>query len=137
MQILQLVDARDAEEKVSSRPAKKGDSRKLGRARESSAFPYDEWRSWREKGLCLGCGGKGHFLAECPSKNRPASGGGVKFGSKTQPEGARKKPKRVPKKSAKALVASGTETQGDSSSAGSESDSAEARQPAGNEDDLL
>ena len=137
MQILQLVDARDAVEKVSSKPAKKGNSRKQGKTRESGAFPYDEKRSWREKGLCLGCGGKGHFLAKCPSKNRPPLGGTVKSGSKGQAEGFRKKSGRGTKRSAKALVAVGTKIQDNSSSTESESDSTEAKEPAGNGDDLL
>ena len=137
MQILQLVDARDAAEKVSSKPAKKGDSRKQGKTRESGVFPYDEKRSWREKGLCLGCGGKGHFLAECPSKNQPPLGGAVKSGPKSQPEGSRKKSGRGTKRSAKALVAAGTKTQDDSSATDSESDSIEAKESAGNGDDLL
>ena len=137
MQILQLVDARDAAEKVSSKPVKKGDSRKPGKTRESGTSSYDEKKSWREKGLCLGCGGKGHFLAECPSKTRPPSGSTAKSGPKGPAEGTRKKSGRGMKRSAKALVAAGTKSQGTSSSDGSESDSVEATEPAGNGDDLL
>ena len=135
MQILHLVDARDAAEKVSSRPVKKSDSRKSGKTREPSTSSYDEKKMWREKGLCLGCGGKGHFLAECPSKSRPASGGAAK--PKAPTGGARKKPDRGTKRSAKVLVAAGTKSSDTSSVSGSESDSTETKEPAGNGDDLL
>ena len=135
MQILQLVDARDAAEKVTSKMAKKSDSRKSGKAREPSGSSYDEKKTWREKGLCLGCGGKGHFLVECPSKSRPVSGGAVK--SKGPTGGARKKSDRGTKRSAKVLVAAGTKSSDTSSLSGSESDSTETKEPAGNGDDLL
>ena len=80
---------------------------------------------------------EGAFFAECPSKNRPPLGGAVKSGPKSQPEGSRKKSGRGTKRSAKVLVVAGTKTQDDSPATDSETDSSEAKEPAGNGDDLL
>ena len=95
-----------------------------------------QWR--REKELCLGCGGEGHFLAHCPSKKVKDPTGLVKSMGKTQSFTPRSKPKAPPtKKNTRVLLAPAVAPTTDLSSEGSEEDSQTPEPQAGNEDDLL
>ena len=71
LKIVKMLDVRDAAERTqvsASKATKKGDQRKAGGIR-SPSFAAGGKVQWRwEKGLSLGCGGEGHFLADCPSK---------------------------------------------------------------------
>ncbi|XP_077172846.1 uncharacterized protein LOC143827282 [Paroedura picta] len=87
-----------------------------------------------EKGLCLGCGQAGHFLAQCPSK-----GGSTSRAVSSLPPKAQPTKKAAPKKSAKSLlvpVAAAPAVE-DSEEGSEPEDEDQAEAQSGNEDGLL
>ncbi|XP_077173292.1 uncharacterized protein LOC143827316 [Paroedura picta] len=87
-----------------------------------------------EKGLCLGCGQAGHFLAHCPTKATATPRAVSSAPPKAQPA-----KKTTPKKSAKSLlVPVATVPAVDDSEEGSGlEDEDQAEEQSGNEDGLL
>ncbi|XP_077164000.1 uncharacterized protein LOC143822569 [Paroedura picta] len=87
-----------------------------------------------EKGLCLGCGQAGHFLAHCPTKATATPKAVSSAPPKAQPA-----KKTTPKKSAKSLlVPVATVPAVDDSEEGSGlEDEDQAEEQSGNEDGLL
>ncbi|XP_077181108.1 uncharacterized protein LOC143831721 [Paroedura picta] len=87
-----------------------------------------------EKGLCLGCGQAGHFLANCPSKATATPRAVSSAPPKAQPA-----KKTTPKKSAKSLLVpvAAVPAVDDSEEGSGLEDEDQAEEQSGNEDGLL
>ncbi|XP_077202600.1 uncharacterized protein LOC143841936 [Paroedura picta] len=86
------------------------------------------------KGLCLGCGQAGHFLAQCPSK-----AGSTPRAASSPPPKAQPAKKAAPKKSAKSLLVpvAAVPAVDDSEESSGLEDEDQAEAQSGNEDGLL